>query len=602
MNPRKEFLLALFQTLEERKVPYVVVRNYDDIFESSSSDVDLAVEPEELNHFIQCLAETALATGHVEVLRARYVNHSYVYFHAQGGFLRIDIETETRWRIFPILSAKAIVGLRRKHEEFYIPHPRHESVILFAASIWRGFVSERYRTQLSRLYALVKDREKLGRSYRAIFGRAGDLLADYQSGTRADLSPPLTFNYVKKSLILNALRTGPNRRAMIHYLGVDLRRFFNRMLHPPGISLLFTSSAKKAWDIRVLLERIEFLYPVEKTDLHQLERSPSARLTWKLRRHRWWTLFKGGLFIRFYQTHNDDEIPQIIGTHSRYIYPSRTFVCNENSRNQIVLAHVGTGLMAQFESKKEELSQGDNILGFIAGILNRNGNSVRANDPGSSAHKARGVFIVLLGLDGSGKTTIARELCCLASATNQFEAIRYFHWRPGLVGQGSLPLPSTTNVARKPSLQAHPFRSLISTLRLFKNLALTRLAWRLKVQKLMRRKTLVIIDRYFYNYYLDPVSVRYYGPSSLVDKVRPAFPRPDLIVVLKAPAATLRARKQELSEEQIHQQSAVLQQIALDSPQSMVVDATRPAAEIAREVLARIETLTHLASQESRSP
>jgi thymidylate kinase len=143
---------------------------------------------------------------------------------------------------------------------------------------------------------------------------------------------------------------------------------------------------------------------------------------------------------------------------------------------------------------------------------------------------------------------------------------------------------------------------LISTLRLFKNLALTRLAWRLKVQKLMRRKTLVIIDRYFYNYYLDPVSVRYYGPSSLVDKVRPAFPRPDLIVVLKAPAATLRARKQELSEEQIHQQSAVLQQIALDSPQSMVVDATRPAAEIAREVLARIETLTHLASQESRSP
>src|SRR5206468_9805453 len=69
----------------------------------------LAVEPEELNHFIQCLAETALATGHVEVLRVRYVNYSYVYFHPSGGFLRIDVETETRWRIFPILSAKAIV-------------------------------------------------------------------------------------------------------------------------------------------------------------------------------------------------------------------------------------------------------------------------------------------------------------------------------------------------------------------------------------------------------------------------------------------------------------------------------------------------------------
>src|SRR4029079_11676581 len=108
MNPRKKFLLSLFQALENKQVPYVVVRNYDDIFESTTSDVDLAVEPEQIGKFIQCLAESAVTTEHVEVLKARYVNYSFVFFHTQGELLRIDVETETRWRIFPVLSAKAI--------------------------------------------------------------------------------------------------------------------------------------------------------------------------------------------------------------------------------------------------------------------------------------------------------------------------------------------------------------------------------------------------------------------------------------------------------------------------------------------------------------
>src|SRR5580765_7459865 len=118
MNSRKAFLLALFRILEEKKVPYAVVRNYEDIYSSTTTDVDVAVESEELVRFKQCLAEAAATTGHVEVLRARYVNFSYVYLHPEGGFLRIDAETETRWRVFPVLSAKAVVALRRKHAEF----------------------------------------------------------------------------------------------------------------------------------------------------------------------------------------------------------------------------------------------------------------------------------------------------------------------------------------------------------------------------------------------------------------------------------------------------------------------------------------------------
>ena len=588
MNSRKAFLLALFRILEEKKVPYAVVRNYDDIYSSTASDVDVAVEPEELDRFKQSLSEAAAATGYVEILRARYVNFSYVYLHPEGGFLRIDAETETRWRVFPVLSAKAVVGLRRRHAEFYIPHPRHESIILFVASIWRGAVSERYRLQLASLYTQLSDLE-FRRTFRGIFGTAGDMLADYQM--RIAMDPSATFNLkvAKRALIAQAFRKQPNRRALIHNLTLDTHRFIDRVRRPPGISLVFASSAKPAWKIDKLLDRMEFLYPAKKIRRNKSPAEPDTP-SWRLWFERFFALFKGGLFLSFHALRNDSEIPEILGTHSRLLYSSRAFVCIENSRGEMTLAHMKTGFMAQLDSTQKTVSREDDIIRFITGILNRS--LAREESHFNSAEVQRkGVFAVLLGLDGSGKTTVARELCCQVGEMGLFQAVRYYHWRPALGRQATFPIASGTNVPRKTALDPNPMRSAVSVLRLFKNLLLTQLAWWLRVRKLLRQRTLVLMDRYFYNYYLDPVSVRYYGPAWLLDQAHPAFPQPDMIIVLRAPAATLLARKQELSEEEIHRQSAVLEQLALRAPRSIVVDGTRPAAEVAREILSKIAAL-----------
>src|SRR3954465_8342687 len=154
---RKAFLGALFQTLEREKLPYCVLRNYDRLYEPTSSDIDLAVEPEDIAQMTQGLEEAARATGFRFVHRARYINYSFVYWHPAAGFIRVDFETEVRWRIFPVLTAKAVIGLRRRMGDFYVPHPRHESVILFVASIWRSQITQRYRDQLALLYHQAGD-------------------------------------------------------------------------------------------------------------------------------------------------------------------------------------------------------------------------------------------------------------------------------------------------------------------------------------------------------------------------------------------------------------------------------------------------------------
>lgn len=587
MKARKNFLLTLFRSLEQRQVPYCVARNYEDVFASITSDVDLTVEPENLAQFERCLKEAANASQYVETLRASYANFSYVFLHEQEGFLRIDVETETRWRVFPVLSAKAIVSLRRRHGEFYIPHPRHESVILLTACIWRSQVTERYRKQLAKLFDQLEKPEQLQRTFHSVFGDRASALVQYQAAATKNGVAALPFGEIRKAMIRRCLGNRPSRRATFHYLWSDIRRYFRRIVNPPGLTLVVASSASRPLEIESLLERMEFLYPAGKTNRVNLSGSGVTHLNWKTRMQRIAALFKGGLFVRYYHLQDDETVNSIVAKYSILSYASRTFVCAENLRGEIGMGHVKTGFMAEFTASQGKEALENGIIRFITSRLN-------PTSPGQKSSTVqpktatRGIFVVLLGLDGSGKTTVARALCSLAGQTSHFRKARYFHWRPALTRKVRFPFSIGTNVPRKPSREPSFRRSLLSVFRLFRNLVLTKLAWSIQVNKLLQKQTLIVMDRYFYNYYLDPVSVRYYGPIWLIDQVRPAFPQPDLIVVLQAPVKTLLGRKQELSEQQIAQQNAVLDTIARQTPRSLVIDATRPASDIAREIYSKL--------------
>lgn len=597
MSSRQSFLTGLFRSLDANGIPYCILRNYGDIFaESTSTDLDLIIHKRDLLRFKQTLLAAATEAKQRFVHRARYVNYSYVFWTAQSDFVRVDFETEVRWRFFPILSASAVIDSRKKHDGFYIPHPRHESIVLFTQTLWRGTLSDRYRDQLARLYAACPDKEELRRSYQDAFGAAGDALAEFHSRIATSEFGGGLCSRLRRSILLNTFTRPSALFDFTANAAFDSRRFWERLRNPAGISLVFASSSGQAKDFNGVLRKLEFLFPSQKCFLQTFDFSshksvaPGWEIGLKLNRLR--VLFKGGLFVQFYQVNLDTDLQKIIKTHPRYLYPFRAFFCTEDSSHRICLGHVGTGFMA--ESTPDERGVHTEfstlLIEFFSTVLEKE------RQPSPSESRKKGSFAVVIGLDGSGKTTLARNLSRLTSKEPRFDGVRYFHWRAKVFGGIEFPLPEYRDVPRKQPLAKNFVNSSLSSLRLLKNVLMANVAYHIRIRHLLRHNYLVMIDRYFYNYYLDPDSVKYTGPGWLLKSMLRWFPKPDVIVTLNAGAETLLARKQELSPDQIARQISIKDNLNFRGTPCIAVDARDSAANVAETTLAAMSKAVAKAS------
>ena len=581
---RKRFLTRFFGLLEENGVRYCMLRNYDDLYGNASTDLDMIVSEHSLKCFEQCLRESAEETDFHFVHAARYVNFSWVFWNPLAGFIRVDYETDIRWRLFTVLTAREVLDRSRRHQEFFIPHPEHEIAILFVAALWRGELTERYSLQLSKLYSACPDKDSLRETLINSFGQAGHALTHFEQ--MQSMYDKRFFTWLRLSLALRTHLIWPRFPGVLKNLWIDAFRFVERVFNAAGVSLLFVSSNKQPPDFTEMLREIEFLFPIKKNRIEQVDLRTGGRSShnWRMRMRRVQTMFKGGLYIRAYRVEKDADIPRVIRSHTRHIYSRRTFVCGEDSSGQLYFGHVKSGFMASVDGTAAEgQTFSKSFIEFVSDILERG----RTLSPQPRSSRP-GLFCVLVGLDGSGKTTLGRNLCDLSIINNRFAGVRYFHWRPKCLRHVEWPLPEFRETPRKPQLARSPINTALSCLRITRNGLLARFAWHLKVRSMVRQGYLVLVDRYFYNYHLDPASVKFSAPASVLKFMQKLFPAPDLVVKLRAPKDVLLARKQELSPEEIGRQVERMDSLDVAPARVVTADATLSAEQVARNVMAEI--------------
>ena len=224
--------------------------------------------------------------------------------------------------------------------------------------------------------------------------------------------------------------------------------------------------------------------------------------------------------------------------------------------------------------------------------------------------------VALIGPVGAGKTTVARRLEAELPLP-----VSYLYM--GVNADASNRALPTTRLARAvkrrrghgpddagppppPGERAAGPRSLKKELRATARLA-NRLAdeWyrQLLAWRATRRGEVVVFDRHFFaDYHAYDVEG---GPRPLSRRIHGfvlarAYPKPDLVVYLDAPAEVLLARKGEGDVGALERRRGDYQRLADVAPDFVTVDATRPTDEVVRPVAGEVLARTALGNGRAR--
>jgi thymidylate kinase len=188
-----------------------------------------------------------------------------------------------------------------------------------------------------------------------------------------------------------------------------------------------------------------------------------------------------------------------------------------------------------------------------------------------------GRIIGISGPDGSGKSTLCHELAARSLASRR---VLHLHHRPHV-----LPSRVRAPVARPHGLPPYPkLLSGAKALYLFLDFAF---GWMVRVRPLVRRGAWVLLERGWWDIVVDPARYRLSGIGRLARFLGTCLPKPDVTVVLEAPAEQLRERKAELSLEELSRQMTAWRELGTVCGRVYFLDASLPqesvvhAAEVA---------------------
>lgn len=183
-----------------------------------------------------------------------------------------------------------------------------------------------------------------------------------------------------------------------------------------------------------------------------------------------------------------------------------------------------------------------------------------------------GLLVACLGPDGSGKRTLIAGL--QDRPLQPFDRIFTMRLRPSLIRQAPV------NPTIKP-WQAQPRSSIVVPAKLALFVADYWLGYLARIRPRLTRAGLVVSDRYYDDVLVDPRRYRLRRRYGLARALVPWIPRPDLWLVLDAPAEALTERQREMTREESARLRSEYRRVLRGKDNLVVLDAARPPTEVA---------------------
>jgi thymidylate kinase len=195
-------------------------------------------------------------------------------------------------------------------------------------------------------------------------------------------------------------------------------------------------------------------------------------------------------------------------------------------------------------------------------------------------------FVVIVGPDGSGKSSLAARIASREKAVDH--EVLHFHWRPGVLPRAGAILRTSVGDPSVPH-DRPPRGSGLSVLLLVYYWVDFMLGYWLRIRPVLRRRGMVIMERGWWDFAVDPRRYRLAESPRLVRLLGLLLPQPDLLAVLEAPVEVLLGRKQELPREELTRQASEWRSVrASRTGRKIVLDATISSEILSDDILTRL--------------
>lgn len=190
-------------------------------------------------------------------------------------------------------------------------------------------------------------------------------------------------------------------------------------------------------------------------------------------------------------------------------------------------------------------------------------------------------FIVFLGTDGSGKSSVIKGICDRLDVDG-YETHKV-HLRPSFRRNPGQESPPVIDPHGKP-----PYGRLVSTIKVFYLIVVYCGGCFIRIRPLLKPRAVVIFDRYYHDILVDPLRYRYGGPMWLVRWAGELIPKPGLWILLDAPSEVLQARKQEVPFEETVRQRKEYLKLVKGMENGVVIDASKSLDDVVADANAAI--------------
>lgn len=180
------------------------------------------------------------------------------------------------------------------------------------------------------------------------------------------------------------------------------------------------------------------------------------------------------------------------------------------------------------------------------------------------------LIVSFMGVDGSGKTTLAKKLIKF------FKNSKYLHLKPYIL------FKDLRIVVKEPHKQ-NKSGLVISLLRLF--------SWFISYKVfflLNKKKNIYIFDRYAHDIIIDPLRYKHNLSNRTTKFLLNNFPKPDLWIFLKPPIKTLKSRKFELSEQELKHQIKKYSNFFINKKNVLILNTNNKYKILIKKILKKI--------------